>query len=49
MMYYPSDRPLPVIILDHPMQMITTEEIGARAAQLVDAAEKLLNDEGDVG
>ena len=45
MAYFPSDRPLPAIILDHPMQMITPEEINARAEQLVAAAEKLLDDE----
>ena len=47
MAYYPSDRPLPTIILDHPMQMITPEEIDARAEQLVPAAKKLLDDDGD--
>ena len=45
MAYYPCDRPLPVIILDHPMQMISVDEINARALQLVLAAEKLLDDD----
>ena len=49
MAYYPSDRPLPAIILDHPMQMITPKEINARAEQLVTAAEKLLDDDVDKG
>ena len=47
MAYYPVDRQLPAIVLDHPMQMITPEEIDARAEQLVAAAIKLLDDEGD--
>ena len=48
MTYYPSDRQLPVIVLDHPMQMISPEEIDARAVQLVNAAEKFLNGEEDI-
>lgn len=46
MMYQPSDRPLPVIVLDHPMQMISADEMDKRAKQLVDAIEKLLDDDG---
>jgi len=48
MTYYPSDRQLPVIVLDHPMQMISPEEIDVRAVQLVNAAEKFLNGEEDI-
>jgi hypothetical protein len=43
--YYPSDRPLPAIVLDHPMQMISPEELEARALQLVEAAIALLDSE----
>lgn len=43
MVYYPTDRPLPTVVLDHPMQMITPEEMDARAEQLVEAAIKLLD------
>jgi hypothetical protein len=32
-------------VLDHPLQMISPEEIEARARQLVDAIERLFNDE----
>jgi hypothetical protein len=45
MTYFPSDRPLPVIEVDHPMQMISPEAMEARAMQLVIAAEKLLDGE----
>lgn len=43
MAYYPTDRHLPSIVLDHPMQMISPEEINSRAEQLVTAAEQLLD------
>jgi hypothetical protein len=46
MMYQPADRPLPVIVLDHPMQMISQDEMDLRAKQLVDAIERLLDDDG---
>ncbi len=37
-----TDRPLPVIVLDHPMQNIAPAEIDRRAQQLADAAQRLL-------
>ena len=43
MAYYPSDRELPAIVVEHPMQMISDEEIGARALQIVEEAIKLLD------
>ena len=43
--YQPSDRPFPYIVVDHPIQMISPEEMKERARQIVDAIEKLLNDE----
>ena len=38
-----TDRPLPAIVLPHPMQNISPAEIEARAVQLADAAERLLD------
>ena len=43
MAYYPSDRELPAIVVEHPMQMISDEEIEARALQIVEEAIKLLD------
>jgi hypothetical protein len=40
--YQETDRPLPAIVLDHPMQNITPSEIDQRARQLADAAQRLL-------
>ena len=37
-----TDRPLPAVVLDHPMQNITHEEIQRRAVQLADATVRLL-------
>lgn len=45
MAYYPTDRPMPSITLNHPMQMITDDEINDRAVQLVEAAIALLDGE----
>lgn len=38
-----TDRPLPVIVLTHPMQNISDEELDQRAIELADAAESLLS------
>jgi hypothetical protein len=43
--YQPSDRPFPYIVVDHPIQMISPEEMKARARQIVDAIERLLDDQ----
>ena len=40
--YQETDRPLPAVVLDHPMQNITAGEIDQRARQLADAAQRLL-------
>jgi len=45
MVYHRPDRPLPVVVLDHPMQILGEEGIQARARQLADKAEKLLRGE----
>lgn len=41
-----TDRPLPAIVLTHPMQNISDEELDQRAVELADAAERML-DGGD--
>ena len=40
--YYRSDRPLPVVALDHPMQNLNEAGVQARAEQLADKIELLL-------
>ena len=45
MAYQPSDRPLPAIVIDHPMQNVGSDALQARAVQIADAVEKLLRDE----
>jgi hypothetical protein len=42
MAYETADRPLPAVILPHPIQNVTEEELMARAVILADAAERLL-------
>ena len=37
-----TDRPLPAIVIGHPMQNINDEEIERRALQIADSAERLL-------
>jgi hypothetical protein len=37
-----TDRPLPTVVLTHPMQNITDEELERRAVELADAAERML-------
>jgi hypothetical protein len=45
MTYHSSDRPLPAVVIQHPMQNIGPEGIRARATQIADAAERLLRGE----
>jgi hypothetical protein len=40
--YYDTDRSIPVIVLPHPMQNVSTDELEQRAVVLADAAERLL-------
>lgn len=47
MVYQPSDRPLPAVILPHPTQNVGPEELRQRAEMLADAAERLLRGEWD--
>ena len=42
MAYERADRPLPAIVLPHPIQNVTEEELMARAVTLADAAGWLL-------
>jgi hypothetical protein len=37
-----TDRPLPYIVLDHPMQNLRADGVEARAQQLAAAAQRLL-------
>ena len=43
MAYERADRPLPAIVLPHPIQNVSEEELMARAVMLADAAEALLH------
>jgi hypothetical protein len=43
--YYETDRPLPAVVLAHPMQNINADDIEARAVALADAAQRLLRGE----
>lgn len=45
MTYQPADRPLPAIVVDHPTQMVEDDVLQRRAQQIVDAIQRLLNDE----
>jgi hypothetical protein len=49
MAYENSDRPLPVVILRHPMQNLTEAELMLRARDLADAAERLLRGDDPQG
>jgi hypothetical protein len=40
---------MPYIVIDHPLQMISPEEIEVRAQQVAAQIESLLNDELNVG
>jgi hypothetical protein len=42
MAYESADRPLPAVVLAHPIQNVSEEELMARAVALADAAERLL-------
>lgn len=44
MTYQRTDRPLPTIVLEHPVQHIGQDEVNRRAEALADAAERLLRD-----
>ena len=45
MTYQPSNRPLPAVVVDHPTQMVEDDVLHRRAQQIVNASERLLNDE----
>lgn len=43
--YYQTDRPLPAVVLPHPMQNVGPAALEDRAVVLADAAERLLRGE----
>lgn len=43
--YYETDRPLPAVVLPHPMQNIDATELEQRAVCLADAVMRLLDDQ----
>lgn len=45
MAYQPTDRPLPAVVVEHPMQNVSRDELRARAVQIADAAQRLLRGE----
>jgi hypothetical protein len=42
MSYYQADRPLPVVVVPHPMQNVGPDELEDRALRIADQAEQLL-------
>ncbi|GAB3628431.1 hypothetical protein PTE30175_01734 [Pandoraea terrae] len=40
--YYETDRPVPLVVLDHPMQNLSPDEIMARSTALADSAQAIL-------
>ena len=42
--YYDTDRPLPAVVLPHPMQNIDASALEQRAVALADAVLRLLDD-----
>ena len=47
MAYQQTDRPLPAVVLPHPMQNVSPGELENRAALLADAAQQILRGEWD--
>jgi len=45
MSYHSSDRPLPAVVIDHPVQNISKEEMHARGLQIANAAQRILKGE----
>ncbi len=45
MAYQPTDRPLPAVVVEHPMQNVGPEALRSRARQVADAAQRLLRGE----
>jgi hypothetical protein len=46
MAYQPTDRPLPAVVVQHPMQNLGPDELHRRSVQVADAAQRLLRGEG---
>ena len=45
MAYQPADRPLPAVVIDHPVQMVGEDVLRLRAGQIADAVQRLLKGE----
>ena len=45
MAYQSSDRPLPAVVVQHPMQNVGPDELRARSRQIADAAQRVLRGE----
>lgn len=43
--YQPTDRPLPAVVIDHPVQMVGEDVLRLRAGQIADAVQRLLKGE----
>jgi hypothetical protein len=46
--YQPTDRPMPFIVIDHPLQMISPADVEVRARQITAQVLTLLSDELEV-
>jgi hypothetical protein len=40
--YYKADRPLPRIVIEHPLQNLAADRLAQRALQIADAIEQML-------
>ena len=49
MVYQPSDRPLPAVVVSHPTQMVSDDVLRVRANEIADAVERLFKDETPLG
>ena len=47
MAYHKTDRPLPVVAVDHPMQNVNPAEMRRRAETIADQAQAILRGEWD--
>ncbi|MFE3060744.1 UGSC family (seleno)protein [Nocardia sp. NPDC059239] len=41
--YYETDKPIPLVVLEHPMQNVGAEELHARSEALADAVQAIFN------
>lgn len=45
MTFQPTDRPLPAVVIGHPMQNVDDATLQKRGEQIADAVQRLLRDE----